>query len=233
MRFLALATDYDGTLATHGTVEKAALEALERVRASGRRLLLVTGRQLPDLQKVFPRLSIFDRVVAENGALLFRPAAREKVPLCPPPNANFLDALRAGGIPFAEGRAIVATGEEHHTAVASLIHRLDAGADLHIVLNKGSVMVLPAGVNKASGLAAALAELQLQPRSVVGIGDAENDAAFLAACGCAAAVANALPQVKRNADLVATLAHGAGVVEVIGQLLENDLARYGLRRTLG
>ncbi len=60
-------------------------------------------------------------------------------------------------------------------------------------------MVLPAGVNKASGLAAALARLQLSPLNVVGIGDAENDHAFLRACGCAVAVANALLMVKADA----------------------------------
>jgi len=50
-------------------------------------------------------------------------------------------------------------------------------------------MVLPAGINKASGLPAALARLRLSPLNVVGIGDAENDTAFLQACGCAVAVA--------------------------------------------
>ena len=233
MRFLALATDYDGTLATHGSVDKPAIAALERLRASGRKLLLVTGRQLPDLHKIFPELEIFDRVVAENGALLFRPASGEEVLLCDPPKAAFLAALRGRGIPFSTGSAIVATDDAHHAAVASVIHELDLALDLHIILNKGSLMILPARVDKATGLAAAVADLQLQPAQVVGIGDAENDATFLAACGCAAAVANALPQIQRNADLVTIGAHGAGVMEVVNEILANDLARYALRRSLG
>jgi hydroxymethylpyrimidine pyrophosphatase-like HAD family hydrolase len=93
--------------------------------------------------------------------------------------------------------------------------------------------VLPAGVDKRMGLVAALAELQLAPANVVAIGDAENDASLLAACGCAAAVANALPSIQRNADLVTSSGHGAGVVELIGQLLENDLAGCALRHTRG
>ncbi len=60
-------------------------------------------------------------------------------------------------------------------------------------------MVLPPQVNKATGLAAALAELKLSPHNVVGVGDAENDHAFLAACECAVAVGNALPAVKDGA----------------------------------
>lgn len=45
-------------------------------------------------------------------------------------------------------------------------------------------MVLASGVNKATGLAAALDELALSPHNVVGIGEAENaDASFEAPCG--------------------------------------------------
>src|SRR5262245_3968957 len=50
MRYLALACDYDGTIAHHGRVDDDTLAALRRVRASGRKLLLVTGRELDDLQ---------------------------------------------------------------------------------------------------------------------------------------------------------------------------------------
>ena len=100
----------------------------------------------------------------------------------------------------------------------------ELGLELQIIFNKGAVMVLPAGVNKASGLAAALERLKLSPLNVVGIGDAENDHAFLRACGCAVAVANALPMVKDDAEIVTDAPRGAGVAELIGRLVDNDLA---------
>jgi hypothetical protein len=43
-------------------------------------------------------------------------------------------------------------------------------------------------------------------------------------CECSAAVANALPTLKGAADIVTTGDHGAGVVEVIEELLRDDLA---------
>jgi hypothetical protein len=64
MRYLALACDYDGTLAHDGRVTDQAISALDRLRASGRKLVLVTGRQLPDLLAVFPRTDLFEWVVA-------------------------------------------------------------------------------------------------------------------------------------------------------------------------
>jgi hypothetical protein len=72
-----LATDYDGTLAHDGVVDDATADSLIAFRLSGRRLLLVTGRELPDLLRVFPRIELFDRVVAENGALLFEPVTKK------------------------------------------------------------------------------------------------------------------------------------------------------------
>ena len=110
MRYLALACDYDGTLASGGRVDGSVLQALERVRASGRRLILVTGRELPDLQRVFPRLDLFDLVVAENGALLYDPASREETPLAEPPPPQFAEELARRGVnPLSRGRVIVAT----------------------------------------------------------------------------------------------------------------------------
>ena len=222
MHYLALACDYDGTLATDGMVDEQTLAALKRLRESGRRLIMVTGRQLDDLLAVFPPVQLFDLIVAENGALLYRPAGHEEKLLGEPPPEAFVAALRQQGIePLAVGRVIVATWEPHETTVLETIREL--GLELQVIFNKGAVMVLPAGINKATGLSAALGELGLSPHNVVGIGDAENDHAFLKLCECAVAVANALPMVKEHADLVTSGARGVGTIELIERLLDSDL----------
>jgi len=223
MRYTALACDYDGTLAWDGRVDAATLRALERVRASGRALLMVTGRELDQLGEVFDRLDLFDRVVAENGALLYHPATGAERLLADPPPQAFVEVLRRADIePLSVGRVIVATVSPHETTVLETIHEL--GLELQVIFNKGSVMVLPSGTNKATGLRAALDEMGLAPRTTVGVGDAENDHAFLGLCGCGVAVANALPMLKATADLVTASARGAGVVELIDRLVANDLA---------
>jgi hydroxymethylpyrimidine pyrophosphatase-like HAD family hydrolase len=224
MRHRALCCDYDGTLAHDGHVTDDTIGSLERLRASGRYLVLVTGRELEELQGVFPRLDLFTSVVAENGALLYDPATGERRALAEAPPPLFVMALRERGVaPLAVGRVIVATWEPHETTVLETIR--DFGLELQVIFNKGAVMVLPSGVNKASGLAAALAALGVSPQEAVGIGDAENDHAFLKLCGCAVAVANALPSVKQDADFVTAGSHGAGVQELIEEMLKDDLAR--------
>jgi hydroxymethylpyrimidine pyrophosphatase-like HAD family hydrolase len=222
MRYLALCCDYDGTLAQDGRVDRATLAGLEKLLASGRRLVMVTGRELPDLQATFPRLDLFERVVAENGALLYHPATKEEKPLAARPPDRFIERLRQRDVaPLSVGRVVVATWQPHEHAVLEAIHEL--GLDLQIILNKGAVMVLPAGVNKATGLSAALDEMGLSPHNAVGVGDAENDHAFLGLCECSVAVANALPTVKETADFTTRGDHGAGVVELIEELIATDL----------
>jgi hydroxymethylpyrimidine pyrophosphatase-like HAD family hydrolase len=222
MRYQALAADYDGTLATDGRVGPRTLAALEQLLASGRKLIMVTGRELDDLQSVCPHLPLFHRVVAENGAWLHRPNTHEDKRLGAPPPDEFIRELERRGVkPLSVGRGIVATWEPHEKTVLEVIH--DLGLELQVIFNKGAVMVLPAGVNKATGLTAALHELGLSPHNVVGVGDAENDHAFLNMCECAVAVSNALPTLKSRADWITTGHHGDGVVELIEQLLADDL----------
>jgi HAD superfamily hydrolase (TIGR01484 family) len=222
MRYLALCCDYDGTIAHHGRVDEPTLAALKRLRESGRQLLLVTGRELDELQTVFPHLDLFARVVAENGALVYRPETREERLLDEAPPQTFVDKLIERGVgPISVGRVIVATWEPHEKTVLETIR--DCGLELQVIFNKGAVMVLPAGINKASGLRAALAELNLSPHNAVGVGDAENDHAFLNICECSVAVANALPAVKTKADIVTFADHGAGVTELIDEMLADDL----------
>ena len=223
MRYLALAADYDGTLARDGRVDDETVRALERLRASSRKLILVTGRLLEELLAIFPRVDLFDLVVAENGGVLFDPATRSTELLSEAPPERFVEALRARGVaPLAVGHTIVATWTPNETAVLEVIR--DLGLELHVVFNKGAVMILSASTTKASGLAAALDRLRLSSHNVVAVGDAENDHSMLRFAELGAAVANAVPMLKEAADLVLTRDHGDGVAELVSQLVEHDLA---------
>src|SRR5438105_5526176 len=57
--YLALASDGDGTLTSGKRLARATVAALERWRASGRRLILVTGETEEQLAK-FAHLHLFD-----------------------------------------------------------------------------------------------------------------------------------------------------------------------------
>ncbi len=230
MRYVSLICDYDGTIAKDGRCAPSTIEALQRVRTSGRKLILATGRQLPELQEVFPEYELFDRIVAENGAVLYRPASRDFKVLAEPPPAEFVNEMRRRGVqPLAVGQCIVATWHPFESTVLHVIR--EQGLELQVIFNKNAVMILPSGVNKATGLHVALNELGLSAHNAVGAGDAENDHVFLRMCECSVAVANALPAVKERADLVTSGSHGAGVEELIDRLLVDDLESLAPRLT--
>lgn len=222
MRYLALATDYDETLARHGVLADSTVHALERFRKSGRKVILVTGREIHDLKEVCHRLDLFDLIIGENGGVLVNPTNLSHVePLAKAPPAQFsVELSNAGVTPLSCGSVIVATLCPHLNIVQSTIKRLNL--DLEIILNKGSLMILPTGINKASGLRHALKILNIPSSKTWAIGDAENDIVFLKSSGFPAAVANALPSVKANAIFTATREAGLGVEELIEKILSED-----------
>lgn len=224
MRYLALATDYDGTLANEGRVPASALRALENFKKTGRRLLLVTGRELPDLSQVFTRFDLFDLVVAENGALLFHPSTQNETVLASAPPAVFVEELQRRAVPFRIGRSVLST----HASFAELTLQAiqSTGAEMQVIFNKGALMVLPSGINKATGLQSALEQLRVSPHNVVAIGDAENDHALLSSCEFGVAVSNAVPLLKERADWVTQAARAQGVEELVERIIDDDLSSF-------
>jgi HAD superfamily hydrolase (TIGR01484 family) len=208
-----LASDYDGTIATDGKILSEPERALEDLKEAGWLTALVTGRELEDLLNVCPRITLFDLVVAENGAVLYFPQTQEIIDQASAPPSRFTSELAKRDIPFSKGRIIVGTGSALAEEVTSIVKTL--GLDLVAILNKDSVMFLPAGVDKASGLAAGARLLDCHLSEIVAIGDAENDLAFLSACGFSVAVRNAIDALKDVADFVTPLPNGEGVTQFI------------------
>jgi hydroxymethylpyrimidine pyrophosphatase-like HAD family hydrolase len=217
MPIRALATDFDGTLAHNGTVTKPTLAALQKLKRAGFHLILVTGRELHDLTAIFPEIAWFDLAVMENGAVLFHPDTGQSEPLAASPPSSFVAHLCERGLPLQVGQVILATWEPHEKVVLEAIKEF--GLELQVIFNKGAVMVLPSGVNKATGLRKAAERLNLDMTQIAGIGDAENDHAFLEVCGLSAAVGNALPAIKQRVNEVMRGDHGKGVEELIDRLL--------------
>lgn len=229
MHFLALAVDYDGTIAENGSVPAQVCASLTTLKNSGRKLLLVTGRELQALKHHFPHLDLFDLVVAENGALLYDPVTDTEELIAEPASMDLVSRLRGKGVsPLSVGRSVIATWHPWEEAVINSIREL--GLELQMTFNKDAIMVLPPGVNKASGLAAALRTLGICELNVVGVGDAENDHSFLSICGCSAAVSNAIDSIKASADVCLSLDHGRGVCELVDMLLEKDATLVPIER---
>lgn len=231
--FRAVAVDYDGTI-THGPRPNAGmLAAIAKVRASGRYVVLVTGRILAELVQDFPDVAEhFDSIVAENGAVVLH-AGRERALVERVSEA--LDAeLGNRGVPFRRGKVIIATDAHHDAIVRERCIAL--GLDAQLVCNRSALMVLPAGISKASGVLECLAELGVSAHSAIGIGDAENDRALLEACEIGIAVGSAVPSLRERADFVLQGDNSSAVARFLEQELPRGVPLVQPRRrrvTLG
>ena len=218
MAYQAIATDFDGTIATEGKVAPETYLALQRWQQTGRSLIMVTGRRLDNLYCVFPEAQTFDCIVAENGALLSFPRTEQTILLGEPPPENFVKALQERQVePLNVGQGIIATKVPHDLAAQEVIRELDLA--WQISHNKGAVMLIPQGVDKDLGLRTALEKMNLTSAEVVAVGDGENDLPLLKLGGLGVAVNNALPELKQVADWVMTKNCGDGMVELIEKLL--------------
>ena len=221
--FRAVAVDYDGTLTDQDAPGEPVLEAIARTREAGRRVVLVTGRLLEVLDRIFPvARQCFDAIVAENGAVVWNPVLGTRVVVQPVPSE--LDpALVLRGVPFERGRVLLATDAVYDQIVLQEIGRL--GLEVQLVRNRGALMLLPPGISKGTGLLEALGDLGISAHSTLAVGDAENDHSLLESCELGIAVANAVPALQAHADVVLGGRAGAGVAT----LLDGPLPRGEIR----
>ncbi|HYM01276.1 MAG TPA: HAD family hydrolase [Blastocatellia bacterium] len=215
--FRMLACDYDRTIADDGVVSSSTSEWLLRLKEEGWKLALVTGRELDDLKAICDPLDFFDIAVVENGAVIYLPHNRAESYLGDSPPPLLFQELEKSGIRFSSGRIIVSASSQSADRIFEIVRKLHL--TLNVILNRDSVMILPEGVNKATGLTAGASQFGLDLSQIVAVGDAENDIEFLGVCGLSVAVGNALPGIKAVADLVMTQPSGEGVIELIRDYL--------------
>ncbi len=230
-RFRVLASDYDMTLADGNRLDPATVEALKKARAAGIRLVLVTGRTLPYIcgadGLTRDEASLFDRIVSENGAILYDPATNRAKVLGSPPAVELIRQVREL---VGEDNAVVGWGSlhvplEHAPVIADMAKRL--GLHLHWIPGDNHAVFVNIGIDKASGLRAAMRELHIPMRSVVAVGNGSNDVAMVdrhrSGVGMGVAVANAVPELKAVADLVTKACCASGVRELISGLIQHTL----------
>lgn len=214
-----VACDFDGTTAISGELAPEIAAALSRARAQGIVTLLVTGRVLEDVQALCADLSMFDAVVAENGALIWLCDTGRMIQLGEAPPEHFLGELRALGVPFHVGTVIVGTWDSHVNEVLGCIRRF--ALDAQLIFNRAAMMVLPSSVNKATGVRRALEELGRSEKNLIAFGDAENDLPLFAMAEIAVAARDSVPAVAARADYQLSIPGGAGVARYINRCLDD------------
>jgi len=85
-------------------------------------------------------------------------------------------------------------------------------------LGTGAGEMFLTGVNKATGIAPAIAHLRLSREDVVACGDGPNDLEMLQFAGTSVVIEGSAPELLETADLLAAGPHEAGLVEAFRRL---------------
>ena len=228
VQLMLIAVDVDGTLFDGVAVAHEAEVALRAAKAAGHTLVIVTGRRWESLPSVVPNvLSLFDRVVAEEGAVLVNVATAEVRLLADAVTPELVAALEAVGVTSLDvGQVVIGAPREFESAMTEIRDRV--APSRHVVVNKGSVALAPGGCDKASGLRAAVVDLGVEHLPILAIGDATNDLAMFAIATIAVAVANADELVLASGVAITQESTGKGVAEALTRFLPKPMNTAGL-----
>ena len=215
MESMVIALDVDGTLFDGESVAPAALDAIRHAHADGHVIIIVTGRRWESLRSVVPEIvELCDRIVCEEGGVLVNVASGELTLLAEALEPALLAELVRTEIPDLDvGHVVVGAPTEWLSEVQTA--RDAVGSERHVVINKGSVALAPAGCDKGTGLHAAMVDLDVVGRRIIAIGDAANDLPMFAIASIAVGVANADDAVCAAGIPLTSAAAGLGVAEAL------------------
>lgn len=215
MKCLAVALDFDGTIAVNDQLDPGVREAIGSLRSANIVVLIVTGRILSELERVAGNLHFVDAVVAENGAVIHFPDSGYTKRLGDAPPDSLIQAARLEGVSIQVGSSVVETDAHEAARVLAILQRLEL--PLALSFNRGRLMVLPQSVSKATGLREIFKGLRLSLHNAIAIGDGENDHELLRSCEFGIAVSWGSATLKMVSDYVID---GTGP-EAVGAYLKN------------
>jgi hydroxymethylpyrimidine pyrophosphatase-like HAD family hydrolase len=206
-------SDYDRTF-TDETLRVAPglPEAIQRLRSKGVLFSIVSGRKYSFMIDLYRSMDgLVDSFVAENGCVGYANGCRQIISEVRGRD-RLLHALADRSIGYDAGDVVISVHRRHLPEVLELLKLYPA---YHMVQNVDSLMLLPQGASKATGIRWLMDVYCLDPGQMACIGDAENDIDMRGFCSLMGAVSNALPAVKSESDYICKKSFGAGLLEFL------------------
>ncbi len=153
------------------------------------------------------------RILMENGDRYLAEVSRPYYPCAPQACQDIL-----AGLHFKPLKATI-YGEPKDLEGARLDFARCDGSFNATTAGEEDIEITSAGVNKGSALREISAVTGIPHQNIMAIGDSPNDLSMFREAGVSVAVANALPEVKEAADIIAPSNDEAGVLWAIRRLL--------------
>jgi len=228
-RYLIFA-DNEGCIVTAKGTEFN-LEKLSRLKTLLNRsdvlgFCICTGRSVPFVEAMTQVLGIQESrlpQVCEGGGVLYWPSEDRIQSLVEPfPTTTVLDRLPRDLFRVETGKSSCLTlyPEQNLTVsqLADIVIPLVDTSRFTLSVSAAAVDITHRGVDKGFGIKRALELIQHEYRSVVAIGDADNDLPMFDVADHAAAPSNATAAVKARANYVSRLPDTDGLIDILENL---------------
>ncbi|MFC7115063.1 HAD-IIB family hydrolase [Natronoarchaeum sp. GCM10025703] len=218
-----LVLDIDGTLTRADGEPGIDPRVFEPLRAWPEPVVVATGKAFPFPVALCQFLGIEERVIAENGGIVYADEAlavngdREAADAV-------AEAFREHGHDLGwDGPDLVNRWRETEIAARltvpeEVLREVAAETGLEVVDTGYAFHVKDASISKGDGLESIATLLDRQPSDFVAIGDSENDVSTFGVAGESYAVANADAAAREAADHVTDGVHAAGTIELLDEL---------------
>lgn len=207
-------SDYDRTFTDETLcVVPGLVDVIRRLKEKGVLFSIVSGRKYSFMLNLYRDMGgLVDAFVAENGCVGYAHGQKHMISGVAGDREALLCQLTHHNIPYDAGDVVVSVNHVYGTEVDQI---MQAFPGLHIVKNIDSLMLLPRGASKATGVKWLMGVYHLTPGNMACIGDAENDVDMRGFCKIMGAVSNALPIVKGESDYICRGSFGTGVREFL------------------
>jgi len=230
-----LVLDLDGTVFGSSRLSIEEIEKIRQLADVGVRIIISSGRTLHYVLGIVRCLGINDIVICEEGTIIYDCRNDNLAVSGNSENITILKENLSSWLPFCiipreahhDKNIILALDRNPRIDVDDFVNEVsdvlsEKNLELNITRSDEMINILPLEVDKGIALANILKSENINPETVVAIGDSLNDLSTFDSVAYPIAVSNAHELVKKKSVYVSPQKNGLGVCDIIDMILSNN-----------
>ncbi|MHC1631716.1 MAG: phosphoglycolate phosphatase [Methanotrichaceae archaeon] len=220
----AVAFDIDGTLTDmERRLDSLAVDAIRRLEVP---VVLATGNVHCFTRATAVLLGTSHVFISENGGVISYGEGKiellAEISLCEEAYKRLKEAFPLKRLD-SRYRMTDLVLERNFDTEKATTHLKDWGLPVDLVDSKFAVHIKDSRVNKGKALLKVMNHLDLKQEEMSAVGDSVSDLPMFYVSGFCAAVANAPPELKKEADYVAQNEFGKGAYEIVNHMIKEEM----------
>ena len=230
-----LVLDLDGTVFGSSRLLIEEIEKIRQLTDTGVRIIISSGRTLHYVLGIVRCLGINDIVICEEGTIIYDCRNDNLVVNGNSENIAILKENLSSWLPFCiipreahhDKNIILALDRNPRIDVDDFVNEVsdvlsEKNLELNITRSDEMINILPLEIDKGIALTNILKSENINPETVVAIGDSLNDLSTFDSVAYPIAVSNAHELVKKKSVYVSPQKNGLGVCDIIDMILSNN-----------